>query len=46
MKRTLLAVILVLVFGSTGASAETIYLKDGKIVRGRIGTRISRRNSP
>jgi hypothetical protein len=36
MKRTLLAVILVLVFGSTGASAETIYLKDGKIVRGRI----------
>jgi sRNA-binding regulator protein Hfq len=35
-QRTLLISILVLVFGVTGVFAETIYLKDGKIVRGRI----------
>jgi len=36
MKKTLLFCILVLVFGSTTVIAETIYLKDGKILRGKI----------
>jgi hypothetical protein len=36
MKRASLLIILVLVFGATGVFAESIYLKDGKIVRGRI----------
>jgi len=36
MKKTLLFYILVLVFGSTTVFAETIYLKDGKILRGKV----------
>ncbi len=36
MKKTLLFCIFVLVFGSTTVFAETIYLKNGKILRGKI----------
>jgi len=36
MKKTLLFSILVLAFGSATVFAETIYLKDGKILRGKI----------
>lgn len=36
MKKTLLLCILVLLCGSTTVIAETIYLKDGKILRGKV----------
>ena len=36
MKKTLLLCILVLLCGSTTAIAETIYLKDGKILHGKV----------
>ena len=36
MRKISLLFMLALVFSTTGAFAETIYLKDGKIVRGKI----------